>query len=274
MKRLILFFVFVSVGIVLFAQNAPYVYNVSGSQRTDGSKIVDIYYNLFDPDGDTLSVTLKISDNDGSSFDITPADSLLFGAIGDSVLTGDDKHIIWQAGEEDSTFEGTAYRFKVIADDNTGAVFYEDFESGEFPPSGWNEYILGSSGTGWRETTYWFHSPTHSAYHNDDNVSSISEDWLVTPVISTSIGDTLYFWEKNKYVSGYYYYHGVWLSTGSPNPADGDFIELQEYSSTASSWKLRKIDLSDYALQDIYIGFKYMGDYDTEWYIDDVGIIP
>ncbi len=153
------------------------------------------------------------------------------------------------------------------------SAFFEDFE-GSFPPSGWNEYILGSAGSGWQQTTYWSHSPSHSAYHNDDNVSSISEDWLVTPAISTSIGDSLYFWEKNKYVDGYYYYHGVWLSDGSPNPAEGDFIELAEYSNVASSWKQRKIDLSSYALQDVYIAFKYMGNYDTEWYIDDVGIIP
>ncbi|MBS3767760.1 MAG: choice-of-anchor J domain-containing protein [Candidatus Cloacimonetes bacterium] len=154
------------------------------------------------------------------------------------------------------------------------ADFFEDFESGIFPPAGWSEYFLGGSGQGWRYTTSSYHSPIHCTYHNDDDVSSPSEDWLVTTAISTTMDDTLYFWEKNKYMSGYYWYHGVWISTGSPNPDDGDFVELQEFSQSTSSWKKREIDLSAYNFQTIYIGFKYIGDYDTEWYIDDVGIDP
>ena len=123
MRRFIILFITIFMGTLLFAQNAPnapYVYNVTGSQRTDGTKIVDIYYNVLEPDGDTLLVSLRVSADDGATFDITPSDSLLSGDIGEGVLSGNNKHIIWQAGEEDSlTFEGNAYRFQVIADDNS-----------------------------------------------------------------------------------------------------------------------------------------------------------
>jgi len=118
MKQIIFLFITIFVGSLLFTQNAPYVYNVNGSQRTDGSKIVDIYYNILEPDGDTLRVTLQVSDDNGSTWSIIPADSLLSGDIGDSVMTGTGKHIIWNAGEETIAFEGTTYKFKVIADDD------------------------------------------------------------------------------------------------------------------------------------------------------------
>jgi uncharacterized protein (TIGR02145 family) len=107
---------------LLFAQNAPYVYNVTGSQRTDGSKIVDIYYNVLEPDADTLLVTLQVSADDGNTFDIIPADSLLSGDIGEGIMSGNDKHIIWNAGEETLAFEGNTYKFKVIADDDPYGV--------------------------------------------------------------------------------------------------------------------------------------------------------
>ena len=118
MKQIIFLLFTIFLATLLFSQNAPHVYNVTGSQRTDGSKIVDIYYNILEPDGDTLRVTLQVSDDDGTTFDIIPSDSLLSGDIGDGVLTGTGKHIIWNAGEETIIFEGTTYRFKVIADDD------------------------------------------------------------------------------------------------------------------------------------------------------------
>lgn len=130
MKLAIFILILLSLGSMLHAQNAPYVYNVNGSQRTDGSKIVDIYYNILEPDGDTLLVTLQVSDDDGSTWSITPADSLLSGDIGYGILTGNDKHIIWQAGEETTDFEGSTYKFKVIADDDPN---YTPFEWCDIP---------------------------------------------------------------------------------------------------------------------------------------------
>lgn len=122
MKRL--FFLFITIFIIslLFSQNAPYVYNVTGTQRTDGSKIVDIYYNVLEPDADILFVSLQVSDNDGSTYDIIPADSLLSGDIGEGVMSGNGKHIIWHAYEEPIAFEGITYKFKVIADDDPYGV--------------------------------------------------------------------------------------------------------------------------------------------------------
>ena len=101
----------------------------------------------------------------------------------------------------------------------------------------------------------------------------MAHDWIVTSAVHLGIDSQLQFQEKNQYVYGAYYtYHGVWISTGSGDPSDGDFVELMEYGNEADNWVLRTIDLSEYANRTIYIGFYYQGDYDSLWRIDDVTI--
>jgi uncharacterized protein (TIGR02145 family) len=102
---------------ITYAQNnPPVVENVTASQRMDGSKIVDIYYDVSDADADSLLVTIEISDDAGETWDIIP--TLISGDIGNVILPGTGKHIIWNAGDENYDLEGSQYQFKVIADDN------------------------------------------------------------------------------------------------------------------------------------------------------------
>ena len=114
---------------------APVVSNVSSSQRTDGSKLIDIYYDLFDANGDLCDITLKVSDNDGASFDIIPSLANLSGDFGDDLSLGTDKHIVWAAGAESYTLEGDSYLYRVYADDGTTPPGLENFvlvEGGTF----------------------------------------------------------------------------------------------------------------------------------------------
>ncbi len=154
------------------------------------------------------------------------------------------------------------------------ALLHEDFESGVYPPDGWQTYRLGATDDrAWIESTYDSHSPTHSIVHPDDDYNSMAHDWIVTPAVTICPNSHLQFWEKNQYVYGNYYtYHGVWISTGSGDPADNDFIELIESGTEIDNWTLRSIDLADYIGQTVYIGFYYIGDYDSVWRIDDVTI--
>ena len=106
----------------LYAQNhSPVVENVSASQRTDGSKIVDIYYDVYDEYGDTLTISMEISDDDGQNWNIIPTHTS--GDIGQGILSGTNKHIIWNAGDESTVFEGSQFRFKIIADDGAQPQF-------------------------------------------------------------------------------------------------------------------------------------------------------
>lgn len=172
MKRLIFLFITIFMCSLLFAQNAPSVYNVTGSQRTDGSKIVDIYYNVLEPDADTLLVTLQVSADDGNTFDIIPADSLLSGDIGEGIMSGNDKHIIWQAGEEETlTFEGNTYKFKVIADDDPyGVITVTDIDGNVYQTVQIGDQL-------WMAENL---KVTH--YRNGDTISHLTSigDWIST----------------------------------------------------------------------------------------------
>lgn len=113
---------------------APVVSNVTASQRTDGSKIVDIYYDLYDANAELCDITFKLSANDGASYDIIPSPANLSGDFGDDLPSGTNKHIIWNAGAESYGLDGS-YLYRVYADDGSSPPMPENFilvEGGTF----------------------------------------------------------------------------------------------------------------------------------------------
>ncbi len=162
MRRLCLW-VFVAV-CVLAASSAclasPAVSNVTAHQRTDGSRIVDIYYDLADPGTANLFVSVQVSGDGGSTYTVTA--SSLSGDVGSTVSTGTGKHIIWNAGTDLSGAYGTNYKVAITASDSayTGQMIYI--------PAG--SFLMGNSGVGDDATYdyYWElpqHSVTLSAYY-------------------------------------------------------------------------------------------------------------
>ncbi len=105
---------------------APLVYNVSAIQRTDGSKSVDIYYDLFDANGELCDISFKLSANGGASYDIIPSPANLSGDFGDDLLGGTGKHIVWNAGAESFPLDGS-YLYRVYADDGSSPPMPENF---------------------------------------------------------------------------------------------------------------------------------------------------
>ena len=101
----------------LCAQNqSPTVSNVSFLQRTDGSLIVDVYYDLNDPEDDTILVTMKVSDDNGTSWNFS-CDSIS-GDVGSGITSGTGKHIEWNfAAEHPQTF-GDQFKIKITASDD------------------------------------------------------------------------------------------------------------------------------------------------------------
>ena len=105
---------------------APVVSNVSAIQRNDGSKTVDIYYDLFDANADLCDISFKLSSNNGSSFDLVPSPANLSGDFGDDLPGGTGKHIVWNAGAESYTLDGS-YLYRVYADDGSSPPMPENF---------------------------------------------------------------------------------------------------------------------------------------------------
>ena len=113
---------------------APVVSNVTASQRSDGSKIVDIYYDLYDANDELCDITFKLSADGGASFDIIPSPANLSGDFGDDLPSGTNKHIIWNAGAESYTLD-SSYLYRVYADDGSSPPMPENFilvEGGTF----------------------------------------------------------------------------------------------------------------------------------------------
>jgi uncharacterized protein (TIGR02145 family) len=92
----------------------PKIENVRFTQRTDGTFFVDIYYSLFD--GDTVAVTMLASNNGGETFDFLAIS--LTGDVGDSVVPGYKKHIVWDFAKDHPNYSCDQIQIKIIADDH------------------------------------------------------------------------------------------------------------------------------------------------------------
>ena len=137
MKTTMMLTVVMGCGMMAFA-TPPEVSNVRASQR-EGTKLVDIYYDAADADGDLLKVRVEVSDNDGVKYSI-PAKTFT-GDIGEGVSPGEGKHIVWDAGTDWNGEYSDKMRVKVFAIDAKG---FPGMEWGnEVPPGG---FLLGQDG--------------------------------------------------------------------------------------------------------------------------------
>ena len=123
---------------VVFGNSAPDVSNVRVSQRSDDSKLVDIYFNLSDSDGDSCTVWISVSDDGGATWSV-PVDNFS-GAVGSSVSPGTNKHAVWDAGQDMPGKAGT-FKVRVFADDGNGP------DSMLPVPSGWFAYQNAAIGS-------------------------------------------------------------------------------------------------------------------------------
>lgn len=88
--------------------------NVTVAQRTDGSKIVDIGYDL-STDGAAVKISLRVSLDAGASYPLIPEPENLTGDVGDGVPPGTGKSIQWHAGSETIPVVGDSIRVRLSA---------------------------------------------------------------------------------------------------------------------------------------------------------------
>ena len=92
----------------------PVVSNVQAKQR-EGSRLVDITYDVADPDSPTLTVYLKVSPDGGKTWKGPVV--MVNGDVGLHIVPGTAKKLIWDAGKEMPNQFGVKYRYKVGASD-------------------------------------------------------------------------------------------------------------------------------------------------------------
>ena len=95
----ILRFLVVVVGVLVFEAPTygvpPVVTNVAAKQR-NGTKLIDITYDLDDQDSKSVAVTIDVSQDGGNFFDVPV--STLSGDFGSAVTPGVGKKIVWNVG--------------------------------------------------------------------------------------------------------------------------------------------------------------------------------
>ena len=92
----------------------PVVSNVQAKQR-EGSRLVDITYDVADPDSPTLTVYLKVSPDGGKTWK-GPVE-LVSGDVGQHIAPGTAKRLVWDAGKEMANQFGTKFRYKIWVSD-------------------------------------------------------------------------------------------------------------------------------------------------------------
>ena len=134
------------------ANSPPVVSNINVSQRTDGSKLVDIYYDLGDADGDACLVTVQASSDGGSTWAVPI--TALTGDVGPSVAPSVGKHIVWDSWTDLPGAVGNQFRVRVCADDG----YLPTPEGVVLIPAGW--FRMGDTfGDGYSDET-----PVHDVY--------------------------------------------------------------------------------------------------------------
>ena len=131
--------------IVAAEHTPPEVYGVAAQQRSDGSGMVDVTYDVFDNEEPTVSITLEYWD--GSVWN---AATTVAGDAGAGVDTGSGKHATWDAGAQLGEVYVAGARIRVRAASSGGT---DEADSGTFdldtaPPAGYGPATPPDGATG------------------------------------------------------------------------------------------------------------------------------
>ena len=103
------------------SSNKPYLEVVTGSATSSvraaqqsGTKLVNITYDARAGDSSLLNVTVAVSTNNGTSYNL-PAASFSGSGYGASVTPGNNRQIVWNAGADWNNQQSSQVRFRVTA---------------------------------------------------------------------------------------------------------------------------------------------------------------
>ena len=154
----------------------PVVSNVRASQRP-GTQLVDITYALVDPDSSSLTVSVAVSDNGGSTYAVPV--TTFSGALGAGIPPGNNKRITWDAGTDWPGKFSSNMRFRITADDQVIPIAPTGMA---LIPAG--SFTMGncmSASEGWTEEL-----PTHTV--------SVSAFYMDKYLVTKALWDSVYVW--------------------------------------------------------------------------------
>ena len=159
------------------------------------------------------------------------------------------------------------------------AQFPQDFE-GTFPPDGW-QVFRGVNDLGvesdWTSTTVGAATGEQAAYVEYEALGDgeLAEDWLVSPAYTVTAPNTfLAFYQGQDYEDVYGSTYTVRVSTTSQTDISSfTIVDTQTEEDFGVDMTSKKIDLSAYIGQTIYIAFVMENNDGDSWVIDGVDFI-
>lgn len=194
-----------------FAQNGS-ISSTFVSQRTDGTGLVDVYFNLDGTESDYY-ISLEVSFDSGNTF--TPIDPAHISGVGQPISPGINKHLIWNGMQTNPNIYSGLSEVKVIA--NTYPSTVSDYDGNVY-------YTTHIGGKVWMKEnlkTSKYCNGTNIEYGNWDN-SNGTYAWY----------DNNIFW-KDSYGALY-----NWLAVDNTNglcpngwhvPSDEEWTALTDY---------------------------------------------
>ena len=114
--KLFLFGLLVFTSFQAVGQNQiPVVQNVIFSQRTDGTFKVDVNYDVNNPEGTSMILSMRVSSDNGTTWDFSCP--TLSGDVGPWITNGTNKHIVWDFAADHPNIFNDQIRIKILADD-------------------------------------------------------------------------------------------------------------------------------------------------------------
>ena len=154
---------------------------------------------------------------------------------------------------------------------------FDDTEFAAIETAGWVNASLTFKGYAWELSATQAHSGSYSVYHarGSSEVSIPPDDWLISPPIDlTAVADAQVRWQEYA-VSPGRAKHGLYISTGSFDPADGAYVAVAEALPAASdrTWGASaNYDLSAWVGNVVYLAWRFEGTDGDDWYFDDVEV--
>uniref|UniRef100_A0A7V3E778 Choice-of-anchor D domain-containing protein n=1 Tax=Ignavibacterium album TaxID=591197 RepID=A0A7V3E778_9BACT len=146
-------------------------------------------------------------------------------------------------------------------------TLFEDFTGTAFPPDGWLAVNNDGGANNWFRSTSKFNSAPASAASAYESSTLRNDDWLISPKVSVSAGDSLIFFSS---IQSSTYPEVLVIKVGTTADPNATWTNLDSVVQSSTSWIRRAYSLSAFAGQNVYIAFVNRGLDEFYLYIDDV----
>lgn len=147
------------------------------------------------------------------------------------------------------------------------------------PPAGWTQFDVGMQGMLWAadNSRPSPQSGGNAAFFDDFNTASNNDVWLISPAMDfdTAVAPTLDYLENVNFGFAANT-HEVLMSSdyAGGDPTGATWTTLNAGIGAEDAWTPHSIDVSAFAGQaSVHLAFRYVGDFDSEWWIDDVLVV-